>query len=345
MVSIGLIGAGRIASVHARHLRENHNARIVAIADPFAPGLAGLAAEHGARMAGSAEDIINDDGIDAVIVASSTDTHCPLMTAAAKKGKFVYCEKPLASSLAEAYAASIGLGEASEKVMVGFNRRFDRNHAAVQADLAAGRLGRVQTVQITSRGPNAIPSLAYLKVSGGLFFDKMIHFFDMVRWLTGEEPLDVVAFGSVIADPVFAEANDIDTGIVTLRMQSGALCQIENTRRAVYGYDDRVEILGTGGLIESSRITEGAVMRILDDKIMTEGLPKDPMIRMAPSYKASINAFVDFASGKLPRAMVPSINDGLRAQVIAAAADLSLRERRIVACDEITRTAGMAAMN
>lgn len=345
MLSIGLIGAGRIASVHARHIRENPDARIVAIADPFAPGLAALASEHGARIAPNADDIINDDGIDAVIIASSTDTHCPLMRAAAKVGKFVYCEKPLASTIEEAYAASIDLGRASEKVMVGFNRRFDRNHATVQADLAAGKLGRVQTVQITSRGPNAIPSLEYLKVSGGLFFDKMIHFFDMVRWLTGEEPVDVVALGSVIADPVFAEANDIDTGMVTLRMQSGALCQIENTRRAVYGYDDRVEVLGTGGLIESSRITEGAVMRILDDKIMTEGLPKDPMIRMAPSYKASIHAFVDFASGKLSRAMVPSVYDGLRAQVIAAAADLSLREGRIVSCDEIARAAGMAEVN
>lgn len=342
MLSIGLIGAGRIASVHARHIGENAGARIVAVTDPFAPGLAALAAEHGARVADSADAIINDDTIDAVIIASSTDTHCPLMIAAAKAGKFVYCEKPLASTIEEAHAAAIELGTASEKVMVGFNRRFDRNHAAVQTDLAAGRLGRVQTVQITSRGPNAIPNLDYLKVSGGLFFDKMIHFFDMVRWLTGEEPVDVVAFGSVIADPVFAQANDIDTGMVTLRMQSGALCQIENTRRAVYGYDDRIEVLGTGGLIESSRITEGAVMRILDDKIMTEGLPKDPMIRMAPSYKGSINAFVDFATGRLPRDKVPSVNDGLRAQVIAAAATMSLRDARIVRCDEIARAAGMA---
>jgi myo-inositol 2-dehydrogenase/D-chiro-inositol 1-dehydrogenase len=341
MISVGLIGAGRIASVHARHLRGNNFARIVAVADPHAPNAAALAAEHGARVAASAEEIIADPAIDAVIIASSTDTHCPLMLAAAKAGKRVYCEKPLASTLAEAYSTYVALGAEADSVMVGFNRRFDRNHAAVQADLAAGRLGKVQTVQITSRGPNAIPSLDYLKVSGGLFFDKMIHFFDMVRWLTGEEPVDVVAFGSVIADPVFAEANDIDTGMVTLRMKSGALCQIENTRRAVYGYDDRIEVLGTGGLIESSRITEGSVMRIIDDKILSEGLPKDPMVRMAPSYSASINAFIDFARGALGREAVPGVKDGLQAQIIAAAADRSLREGRIVKCTEILQSAGI----
>lgn len=339
MLAIGLIGAGRIASIHARHLQGNPHARIVAVADPFAPALADLAAVHGARVAASAEEIIADPSIDAVIVASSTDTHCPLMTAAAKAGKFVYCEKPLAPTLEEANAASIALGNEADRVMMGFNRRFDRNHAAVQADLSAGRLGRIQTVQITSRGPNGIPGLDYLKVSGGLFFDKMIHFFDMVRWLTGEEPATVAALGSVIADPVFAEADDIDTGVVMLRMESGALCHIENTRRAVYGYDDRVEVLGTGGLIESSRVTEGEVMRIFDDKIMTEGLPKDPMIRMAPSYSAAIGAFVDFARGALPRAAVPSVHDGLRAQIIAAAADVSLREGRLVSCAEIARLA------
>lgn len=337
-ISIGLIGAGRISSVHARHLRGNPYARIVAVADPHNANAAPLAAEHGARQYDSAEDIIADPSIDAVVIGSSTDTHCPLMLAAARAGKLVYCEKPLAATLQEAQDTLTALGSDASRIMVGFNRRFDRNHAAVQRDLADGRLGRVQTVQITSRGPNAVPSLEYLKVSGGLFYDKMIHFFDMVRWLTGEEAREVIAFGSVIADPIFAEANDIDTGMVTLRMESGALCQIENTRRAVYGYDDRVEVLGTGGLIESSRITEGAVMRILDDKILTEGLPKDPMIRMAPSYAASIAAFVDFARGELPREAVPGVNDGLQAQILAEAATRSLREGRIVSRQEILET-------
>lgn len=337
MISIGLIGAGRIASVHARHLLGLPGARIAAVTDPQAERAQAIAGDHGARIVADAEAIIGSPEIDAVIIASSTETHCPLMLAAARAGKVVYCEKPLASSLAEARQTIAALGPDSERIMVGFNRRFDRNHAAVQADLAAGRLGKVQTVQITSRGPNAIPPVEYLKVSGGLYYDKMIHFFDMVRWLTGEEPVEIAAFGSVIADPVFAEVGDVDTAMVTVRMASGALCQIENARRAVYGYDDRIEVFGTGGVIESSRITEGSVMRIFDDKVLTEGLPKDPMVRMAPSYSASIRAFVDFAQrfDGPDRPRVPTVQDGLRAQIMAEAATRAAAERRIVQIAEI----------
>ena len=150
--------------------------------------------------------------------------------------------------------------------------------------------------------------------------------------------MEIAAFGSVIADPVFAEVGDVDTAMVTVRMASGALCQIENARRACYGYDDRVEVFGTGGLLESSRITEGSVMRILDDKVMTEGLPKDPMIRMAPSYAAAIGAFVEFArrfgTPGCPR--MPSVEDGYRAQVMAEAATRAAAQGRIVRIAEIT---------
>ncbi|MDX5627470.1 MULTISPECIES: Gfo/Idh/MocA family oxidoreductase [unclassified Brenneria] len=342
MISIGLIGAGRIASVHARHLQNHPFARIVAVADPLSTRAAAIAAQHNARVLPNAEAIIAADDIDAVIIASSTETHCPLMLAAVRAGKKVYCEKPLASTLAEAGNTLRELGEGQHQVMVGFNRRFDRNHAAIQADIAQGRLGRLQTVQITSRGPNAVPSLAYLRVSGGLFYDKMIHFFDLARWLTGEEITEVSAFGSVIADPVFLEANDVDTAMVTLRTASGALCQIDNARRAVYGYDDRIEVFGTAGLAESSRITEGSVMRIFDDKVLTEGLPKDPMIRMAPSYAAAIRTFAQFVRDfGTPKAMaVPGVYDGLRAQIMAEAATRAAAERRIVALEEVEAEIG-----
>ncbi|PWC14832.1 oxidoreductase [Brenneria roseae subsp. americana] len=337
MISIGLIGAGRIASVHARHLKNHPFARLVAVTDPLPARAEEIAAEHNAQVLPDAETLIAADYIDAVIIASSTETHCPLMLAAVRAGKKVYCEKPLASTLTEAHRTLLELGERQRQVMVGFNRRFDRNHAAIQADIAQGRLGRLQTVQITSRGPNAIPSLEYLRVSGGLFYDKMIHFFDLVRWLTGEEATDISAFGSVIADPLFLEAHDVDTAMVTLRTASGALCQIDNARRAVYGFDDRIEIFGTGGLAESSRITEGSVMRIFDDKILSEGLPKDPMIRMAPSYAAAIQAFTLFVRdyGQPDAAPVPGVYDGLRAQMMAEAATRAASERRIVSLAEI----------
>ena len=342
MLSIGLIGAGRIAAVHARHLLGHPHARIVAVADPLAERARLIADQHGARVA-AAEAIVAAPDVDALVIASSTDTHCPLLLAAAKAGKSVSCEKPLAATLAEVKVTLAALGDRGGRIMVGFNRRFDRNHAAVQADIAAGRIGRVQTVQITSRGPNAIPPVEYLKVSGGLFFDKMIHFFDLVRWLTGEEAVEIAAFGSVIADPVFADVGDVDTAMATVRMAGGALCQIENVRRACYGFDDRVEVFGTGGLLESSRITEGSVMRILDDKVMTEGLPKDPMIRMAPSYAAAIGAFVEFArrfgTPECPR--VPTVEDAYRAQVMAEAATRAAAEGRLVRIAEIlSDTAG-----
>ncbi|QQA75075.1 Gfo/Idh/MocA family oxidoreductase [Pectobacterium parmentieri] len=342
MISIGLIGAGRIASVHAQHLKNHPFARLVAVTDPLTTRAEAIAAEHGARVFPNAEALIAAHEIDAVIIASSTETHCPLMLAAVRAGKRVYCEKPLASTLAEAHRTLIELGEQQQQVMVGFNRRFDRNHAAIQTDITQGRLGRVQTVQITSRGPNAIPSLEYLRVSGGLFYDKMIHFFDLVRWLTGEEVTDISAFGSVIADPLFLDANDVDTAMVTLRTASGALCQIDNARRAVYGYDDRIEVFGTGGLAESSRITEGSVMRIFDDKVLTEGLPKDPMIRMAPSYAAAIQAFTVFVhNAGTPEAIsVPGVYDGLRAQMMAEAATRAATERRIVTLAEIEAEIG-----
>jgi myo-inositol 2-dehydrogenase/D-chiro-inositol 1-dehydrogenase len=337
VISIGLIGAGRIGSVHAGHLLCNPHAKIVAITDPQTSRAEAIAAEHHARTAKDAAEIIAAKDIDAVVVASSTETHAATTIAAVQAGKCVYCEKPVAPTLVEAKTLVDTLGSDHVRVMVGFNRRFDRNHAAVQKDIAAGRLGRVQSVQITSRGPNNVPSVDYLRVSGGLFYDKMIHFFDMVRWLTDEEPADVVAFGSVIADQVFREVGDVDTAMATIRMKSGALCQIDNARRAAYGYDDRVEVFGTRGLIESSRITEGSIMRILDDKVLTEGLPKDPMIRMAPSYKASISAFVDFVRSfdTADRLAVPTVQDGLRSQIMAEAATRSAKQRRIIAIAEI----------
>lgn len=343
MINLGLIGAGRIAQVHARHLTLHPHARIIGVCDPKIGQANSVAATLGCRVFDSAEALIASPEVDAVIIASSTDTHCPLMLAAVRAGKYVYCEKPLASSLTEAWRTIQDMGDLADHVMVGFNRRFDRNHAAVQVDIRAGRLGRLQTVQVTSRGPNAIPGIDYLKVSGGIYFDKMIHFFDLVRWLTGEDITELAAFGSVLADPEFAAVGDVDTAMVTLRTTSGILCQIENARRAVYGYDDRIEVFGTRGLAESSRITEGSVMRIFDDKILTEGLPKDPMIRMAPSYQAAIHAFVDFVSATrrgIPFA-VPGVLDGLRAQIAAEAASRAAREQRLVNVTEIENSLGL----
>lgn len=341
MIRIGLVGAGRIGSVHARHLLRHPTARIVSVYDPIVARAEAVAAAHGATVVGDWRAIVEAGDVDAVIVASSTETHPTVVRAAVAADKAVYCEKPLAASLAEAVRLHDDLATVPNRVMVGFNRRFDRNHAKVAAEVHDGRIGRLQTVQITSRGPNAIPGPDYLRVSGNLFYDKMVHFFDLIRWLSGEEPVEVIAQGSVIADPVFAEFDDVDTAQVVIRLESGALCLIDNARRAAYGYDDRIEVFGTGGLLESSRVTEGHVMRILDDGIRHEGLPKDPMIRMADSYAASIAAFVDFAAGL--RDDVPRVADGLEALILAEAATRSWKEKRFVSVVEARRSARVRA--
>lgn len=333
MTRIALIGAGRIGSVHARHIGALRTARIVGVYDPLPDRAEAIARDHDARIATDWRDLVTAGDVDAVVIASSTETHPEVLRLAVDAGKAAYCEKPIAADLAEAWRLQRDILARPHRVMVGFNRRFDRNHSRVAADAHAGRIGRLQTVQMTSRGPNAIPGPDYLRVSGNLFFDKMVHFFDLARWFTGEEIVAVSAMGSVIADPVFADFGDIDTALVTLRTGSGALVQIDNARRAVYGYDDRIELFGTGGLLESSRVTEGNIMRIFDDKLISEGLPKDPMIRMAASYAASIEAFVEFAAGR--RDDVPGIRDGFEALVLAEAATRSRAEGRHQAVDVI----------
>jgi len=341
MIRIALVGAGRIGGVHARHLAGIKEARIVGVYDPLVERSTSIARELDARIAQDWQTLVAADDVDAVVIASSTETHPDVLRMAVSAGKAVYCEKPIAAGLVDAWKLQQDILSQPHRVMVGFNRRFDRNHSIVASDAHAGRIGKLQTVQMTSRGPNAVPNADYLRVSGNLFFDKMVHFFDLARWFTREDIVQVSAMGSVIADQVFADYNDIDTALVTLQTRSGAIVLIDNARRAVYGYDDRIELFGTGGLLESSRVTEGNIMRIFDDKLLSEGLPKDPMIRMAASYAASITAFVEFASGH--RNDVPGIKDGFEALVLAEAASRSRlsgrHESPDVIRDEIAHTA------
>jgi len=247
-------GAGRIGQIHAANLAVHPDAELVSVAD----AAEALAANQGARVT-TPDDALADDTVDAVIIASSTDTHADLIEASARAGKAIFCEKPIDLDIKRVDACLAVVAECDVPLFVGFNRRFDPSFAALKARLDDGEIGPVEMVSITSRDPGP-PPLAYLKVSGGLFRDMMIHDLDMARWLLSEEPVQVFAFVEALVDPAVATVGDVDTAVVVLRTASGRLAQISNSRRAVYGYDQRVEVLGGTGDPHLQAAEEGLTM-------------------------------------------------------------------------------------
>ena len=245
MISIGILGCGRIGQVHALSLARIPNARLSAVAD-FVPAAAeALAQKFGAEVR-SSEDIIAATDIDAVVVATPTTLHYDQIHQLARAGKAIFCEKPIDLSAERAAECAALVAETGVPFMTAFNRRFDPQFAHLQAQLAEGVIGDAELVVITSRDPSP-PPLSYIENSGGLFRDMMIHDFDMARFILREEPVEIFASGSCLVDPGIGEAGDVDTAVVTLRTASGKLCQINNSRRAAYGYDQRVEVHGSGG--------------------------------------------------------------------------------------------------
>ncbi len=316
MVRFGLLGAGRIGKLHGGNIAASADAKLVAVADVIADAAASLAAATGAE-ARSVDDIINATDIDAVLIGTSTDTHADLIERAVKAGKAVLCEKPVDLD-AKRIAACLKVVEASGKpLMVGFNRRFDPNFAALKKRLDAGAVGNVEMVTVISRDPGP-PPVSYIERSGGLYRDMMIHDFDMARFLLGEEPVEVHAVGSVLVDPAIGKAGDVDTAMVMMRTASGKLCQISCSRRATYGYDQRIEVHGSGGMIRAGNVHETTV-----EVAGTEGFRTDPVLnffleRYTLAYRLELAAFIDAVNtGKAPS---PSGYDGLMAQRLADAA-------------------------
>jgi len=255
-ITVGVVGAGRIGRIHAENIRGIPEARLQAVADVAADdALAAWARGLGVgRVARDPREIMDDPSIDAVVICSSTDTHADLVVAAAERGKHVFCEKPIDLSVAKVRRALAAVERAGVKLQVGFNRRFDHNFRRARELVQSGALGEPHLVRITSRDP-APPPLAYVKVSGGLFLDMTIHDFDMARYLTGSEVVEVYAQGAVLVDPAIGEAGDVDTAVVTLVFASGALGMIDNSRKAAYGYDQRVEVFGSKGSAACSNDT------------------------------------------------------------------------------------------
>jgi len=327
MISFCQFGAGRIGAIHAENIVRHPGARLAAIVDVDRDAAERLATRHGAAV-GTQAGVLADPGIDAVVISSSTDTHADLVEAAARAGKAVFCEKPLDLDRRRAEACLAVVGECGVPLMVGFNRRFDPHFARLEHQLRNGRVGQVELVSITSRDPSP-PPLAYVRVSGGLFRDMMIHDFDMARWLLGEETVEIFAAADALVDPAIGEAGDVDTAVVTLRTRSGALCQISNSRRAVYGYDQRVEILGSKGALRADNVAESTVVFAGADGIVSDKPLPFFLERYAEAYRRELDHFIDALTRGTPPS--PGGGDGVKALAMADAALRSLKTGQAVA--------------
>ncbi len=332
---IGVIGAGRIGKIHAENIASFiPQAKLEGVVDlMLTPEMEAWARGLGARIVGKDPQVLfGDKDIDAVIICSSTATHADLTVAAAGAGKHVFCEKPVDLSVSKVKAALQAVKKAGVKLQVGFNRRFDHNFRRVRDLTLAGEVGEVHVVKITSRDP-APPPATYVAVSGGIFLDMMIHDFDMARFQAGSEVTEVHAIGTVLVDPAIGKAGDVDTAIVTLKFANGAIGVIDNSRQAVYGYDQRVEVFGSKGAAQAENDAPSTV-RLSNQA----GVSADkPLYFFLERYKA---AFVDemksFVSAIIEgKDTEVSGEDGLQDLLVGLAATKSLAENRSVRIDEI----------
>lgn len=321
MLKVALLGAGRIAGVHATAITTNPGSTLVAVSDINAEAAAKLAAQYGAE-ARSTDAILNDPAIDAVLIATSTDTHSDLIERATAAGKAVLCEKPVDLSLGRAQACQQVVAKNGKPVMIGFNRRFDPNFSALKAALEKGEIGKAELLSITSFDP-APPPVAYIKVSGGLFRDMMIHDFDMANYIMGSAPVSVSAVGSSIVDPAIGAAGDVDTAVVTLTYADGRIAVIKNSRRAVYGYDQRVELLGSEGLLQAQNMLENTVVKSTTAGVTGAKPTYFFLERYMPAYAAEWAAFVTAVNAG--SALPVTLADGVAALAMAEAATLSAK--------------------
>jgi len=330
----GILGAGRIGRVHAETLAFRlPEAEIAAITDVNLEAARTLAARcHIPRVAGSAAEIFSDDTIDAVLICTSTDTHAELIVQAAGAGKHIFCEKPISLSLAKIDSSLAAVEKAGVKLQVGFNRRFDSNFIRVREAVAAGEIGAPGLLHIISRDP-APPPYTYLRPSGGLFLDMMIHDFDMARYLLGDEVEEVYTAAAAI-DPGFAKEDDFDTAVVVLRFKSGAIGTIDNSRKAVFGYDQRVEILGSKGKIATENRYPNQVV-VSGEKSVYTDLPFNFfMLRYPESFALELELFTRAVIEDKPTPVTGA--DSRVPVVMALAARKSHDEHRPVKLSEVS---------
>ncbi len=331
-IRTGVIGTGRIGSLHARNLVGSvKGAELVAVADVDTESAKKCAAELSVESYGDHRTLLDRSDIDAVVICSSTDTHASIIIDAAHAGKQIFCEKPIDFDLARIDAALEAVTRAGVKLQIGFNRRFDPSFRRVRELIRDGSIGTLNIVRITSRDP-APPPISYIKVSGGLFLDMTIHDFDMARYLAGSELKQIFALGAVLVDPEIGEAGDIDTALLSFQYENAALGSIDNSRKAAFGYDQRIEAFGTGGMAEAHNDYPNNTI-ISDSHSIRRDLPHHFFIeRYTQSYIDELQAFVS-AIVDDTEPLVTGL-DGRAPVVIGQAALRSIQEKRTVLLSE-----------
>ncbi|MCP5028672.1 MAG: inositol 2-dehydrogenase [Actinomycetia bacterium] len=333
-IRLGVLGTGRIGRMHVDLVHHRTpGISVTAVYDVHTPSADEVAGSVGARVATSPADLIEGDDVDAVAVCTPTDTHIDLLVAAAAAGKPVFIEKPVSLDLSEVDRGIAAAKAAGIAVQVGFNRRFDASHRAVRDAVRAGDIGRVQMVRITSRDP-APPPLSYIPASGGIFLDMTIHDFDMVRYVSGSEVVEVYATGAVMVDPAIGEAGDLDTVVLVLTHANGAITTIDNSRQAVYGYDQRVEVFGSGGMVASANHVDHTAVTRTAAGSSGSTIPYFFLDRYIPSYLAGWEDFVAMVRDGADSPV--TLDDGRAPLMMGLAALRSIEERRPVKIEEIT---------
>ena len=326
MTDVALFGAGRIGKIHAGNLVRQPGVRLKYVVDVNAAAAAELAQKYGAQV-GSAEQVFGDAGVKAVVIGSSTDTHAELIQRSAAAAKAIFCEKPVDLSLARARDCARGVAKAGVTCLIGFQRRYDPTFAALKDRLGAGEIGEPEMLLVTSRDPGP-PPVDYIKVSGGIFKDMLIHDFDIFRWILGDEAATVHATGSCLTDPAIATAGDIDSTAVTIRTQRGRLAQINTSRRAAYGYDQRFEVLGSKGMLQAGNHKPTEVTAATGESVSLDKPEHFFLERYRVAYANEMAHFFDALAKGAP--VKTTIEDGVKALELAEAATTSWREKRIV---------------
>lgn len=335
MVTVGIIGAGRIGKVHTESICNYvRNAKIKMVADPYMnketeKWLLGMGV---ANVSKDYHEILNDPEIDAVLICSSTNTHSNISLEAIAAGKHVFCEKPIDHDLAKIKEVVKALEGSNIKYQVGFNRRFDHNFAAVRKAVVDGKIGETHIIKVTSRDPEP-PSAEYAAVSGGMFLDMTIHDFDMVRFLAGCDAEEIYVQSAVLVDPAIGEAGDVDTAVITIKMENGAIAVIDNSRRAAYGYDQRAEVFGSKGMAATSNDTASSVVLSTDAGVTGEKPLYFFLERYMQSFATEVGCFIDAIENDTDTPL--GVVDGLKPVLMGIAAKKSVAEHRPVKLSEI----------
>ena len=319
MIRVGLLGTGRIGSLHAETIASHRESTLHAVSDIDNESASKLATQYGSVVK-TADEIISDPNVDAILIATSTDTHSDFIEKASAAGKAILCEKPVDLSLTRAKKCLDKVSAANNPIMVGFNRRFDPNFAQLKKSLDGGEIGKRELLTITSFDP-APPPISYVKTSGGLYRDMMIHDFDLSNFIMDELPITISAVGHSLVNPEIGTSGDVDTAVVTMVYADGKITVIKNSRRAAYGYDQRIEILGSEGLLQAENIVENSVVKSTSAGVLSAKPKYFFLERYTAAFKAEWDAFVKSIQDHKP---VPvTLEDGVAALAMAEAATQS----------------------